>query len=314
MPLNKGRSRKKVSSVVKIILSQIPMAHLSERVSSLFSIHNRNKVLHYSTIDKEMKTNRSSFKKLKGLPMLFGILLLTLGLLILLSQLVNQNVWALFGLYWPILLVIYGTYRLATKKGSRVVSAVIIGSGALIQLKNLGLIRGSAFLILFAAGLVLLGIKIIVEDHQDKEAFRNRQAQAYTKTPPTGEGESDESRQAGGHSKRPNFYEEKDVLNDRFLFVNDTKVYRSDTFSGGQVEASFSDVILDLKNVWPLENEIYMDVQVNFSTLTLQLPTDWHVIVNDKHYYSAKELKDQVEPEITLIIRSREFMGSLKII
>lgn len=62
MPLNKGRGRKKVSSVVKIILSQIPMAHLSEQVSSLFSIHNRNKVLHYSTIDKETKTNRSSFE------------------------------------------------------------------------------------------------------------------------------------------------------------------------------------------------------------------------------------------------------------
>lgn len=273
--------------------------------------------------------------------MLFGIILLTLGLLIILSQLVSLDFWSLLGIYWPIFFVVYGLYRLVTRKGSWIFSGGIILTGILFQLKNLGYIQGSAFLILLALGLVLLGLKIIIDDRQEKKAFQNHHSWAYNAGARTGatgdqsaasDEESDEenqeagasnsegsetagqSRPSGGHSKRPNFFEEKDFLNDRFLFVNDTKVYRSDTFSGGQVEASFSDVTLDLKNVWPLENEIFMDVQVNFATLTLQVPPDWHVIVNNKHFYSARELQDQVEPDTTLIIRSREFMGTLKII
>lgn len=270
--------------------------------------------------------------------MLFGILLLALGLIIILTQLFNQSFWTFFGLYWPVLVVIYGVYRLFSKKGSRVLSAAIIVSGILFQLQKLGYIQGSAFVILLAMGLVLIGIKIIVDDQQEKEAFRNRQAQAFSKTKVKNEEDGAENRtrssqneedsfvgeeentdpghrrQVDSHSKQANFFENKDVLNDRFIFTNDTKVYRSDTFSGGQVEASFSDVTLDLKNVWPLDSEIFMDIQINFSSVTLQLPADWHVIVNNKHFYSAKELKDQVEPETTLIIHSREFMGSLKII
>lgn len=236
--------------------------------------------------------------------MLFGLIVVALGVLLLLSQLMSVSFWLLFSKYWPIALIAYGILRLFKRNKSKVYSLIIILIGVIVQLNALGLFTGNSWVVFLALLLILMGLRIIFEasspqgrkihsmDSDGTEAF------SYTE----------------GRKTHKASFEQKDVLNDRFVFTSDRRIYKSNTFSGGFVEAIFSKVDIDLKNVWPLEEEIHLDCRANFSTLTIDVPADWHVVVNGKHYYSKNEVEFDQKPTATLIVDSQVFAGSLRIV
>lgn len=230
--------------------------------------------------------------------MIVGILLFSIGGLMVLTQLLGENFFALFGLYWPILLIVYGILRLLTNKHQRSFPLFLIVLGALLQAYHLHLFRGSILLILIGIGLILLGLRLILNRFAQKKAV-------YTENTFS----DDDVRGKASYG-----YEERDMLNDRFLFADAHRVFRSDSFSGGDVEVVFSSVTIDLKNVLPLDNNVRINASVQFGELVLQVPSDWHVIVNGKHYYSMQEQKENREATSTLYVDSEVFAGSLKIL
>lgn len=243
--------------------------------------------------------------------MLFGLFLLIVGCLLLASQLLPWPIGRLILQFWPLALVILGLVRLIRKQGSRSFSYVLICAGLFFQLRKLGIIQGSLLVIFFALALVVLGLKLLMDERSDRVHFfqhrAGENANAQKEARSDQERVYDPTRSGGG------FFEDKDFLHERFVFVNDERIYRSNTFSGGQVEALFSQVQLDLRNVLPLESEVRMDLQINFAEVTLLLPPDWHVIVNNKHFYSSNELHHETTPSTTLQIQAKTFLGNLKI-
>lgn len=230
--------------------------------------------------------------------MILGILLFGIGTLILLTQLFGGSFFSLFGLYWPTLLILYGVLRLLDDKQWHNFPLFLIALGAILQGYHLGLFRGDILLILIAIGLILLGLRRIVNRFSQKKMVY-------------GETVFSEENVRGNATYG---YEERDVLNDRFLFADAHRVYRSDSFSGGDIEVVFSSVTIDLKNVLSLDNNVRINASVQFGELTLQVPADWHVIVNGKHYYSSQERSENSEMATTLYVDSQVFAGTLKIL
>lgn len=237
--------------------------------------------------------------------MLFGLIIVAIGVVLLASQLINVSFWPLFKTYWPIALIIYGFLRLFKKNKSKAFSLILIGIGVVVQLNTLGYLKGNSFSIFLALILIILGLKVMISAAAPKNKNIHRldseSAGAFSYT-------------EGRKYKPDSSYEHKDMLDERFVFTSDRRTYQSNTFSGGSIEAVFSNVNLDLKNVLPLEKEILLDCRINFSSVTVDVPSDWHVIVNGKHYYSKNEIEFDQIATATLIVDSQVFAGSLRIV
>ncbi len=235
--------------------------------------------------------------------MLFGILLVSTGLLLLLCEFLNLSFHVLFGYYWPVIIILYGLYRFFTSEKKK--SSLIIAAFGLLLLSNTThIISGNAWRICFAVVLILFGINVLTTFNRSSKysyTFSNKKnGFSYTTS--------------GKKVADSNFYEERDFLDDRFLFANDHHIYHSETFSGGKIEAYFSDVYLDLKNVWSLEKEITLNCDVNFSNVKIDVPADWHVIINGKHYYSKNEVSCEQPPTTTLIVNAHIVAGNVTIV
>lgn len=263
--------------------------------------------------------------------MFFGLLIFCFGIIVLLGQIFAKSFWWLWSYFWPIAVMIYGLIRLTKKSKSKIISTLMIAIGAISLLSNIGFLRGSAVVILLALALILFGLKIMFDENYRKNSFKvnfNKDYKdyrdkyyKYNKSKHNEEDEDDENdeddferswafREGTGNSA---FYEERDLLDERFIFTNENRVYKSDNFSGGRVEVDFSSVTLDFKNVWPLENTIHLDLTVNFSDVTIVVPSDWHVIVNQTHYSSKDGSNLDPDNVTTLVINSRVFAGNLRI-
>ncbi len=237
--------------------------------------------------------------------MLFGLIIVAIGVVLLASQLFNVSFWPLFNTYWPTALIIYGFLRLFKKNKSKAFSLILIAIGVVVQLNTLGMLTGNSWTIFVALVLIVLGLRVMFSAATPKNKYVHRLdsdhsgAVSYTE----------------GRKYKPDAsFEHKDVLDDRFVFTSDRRTYQSNTFSGGSIEALFSNVVMDLKNVLPLEKEIRLDCRINFSSVTIDVPSDWHVIVNGKHYYSKNEVELNQIATATLIVDSQVFAGSLRIV
>lgn len=237
--------------------------------------------------------------------MLLGLLFIALGAALLLSQILSIDFMTIVSTYWPIFLIIYGVLRLFKRDKSKITSVLIIGIGLVVQLNSLGYFSGNSGLVFVALLLIIAGVRIIIGVTAPEEAnvhsLDDDHSTAYQTT-------------KARKKKKANYFEQKDFLNERFLFTSDQRIYQSENFTGGFIEASFSNVHIDLKNVWSQGNEIALECKVNFSTLTIDVPSDWHVIVNGKHYYSKNEVEFEQAPTATLIINSKVTAGTLKVV
>lgn len=231
--------------------------------------------------------------------MLFGILFIGLGVLLLTAQILNLSFINLLLTYWPTFFIILGLVRLLERNKSKRFSLIILLFGIIVQFAKLNYFTVDLISIAVAVALIFLGIHTLLDEKRKRTIPKDYATHVDSKR--------------FEETAEDYLYENKDFLNDRFLFTNDVRIYQSDTFSGGEVEADFSNVTLDLKNVWPLESEIYLSCIINFATLTLDVPEDWHIIVNGKHYYSKNDGGTE-EKAVTLIVESKVFLGSLKII
>lgn len=243
--------------------------------------------------------------------MFLGAIFLAIGLLLLTSQLLGLDYDTLFALYWPSIIILYGIFRLVVRRKASPTTLCILFAGLLIQFRTLGWLSENIWTILLALLLISLGIKFVIDAFESKQKVRSAHsggAQAHFSYQDT----SASSRH--DDSFRSTSFEDRDFLDDRFLFSSEKRIYRSNAFSGGKVDVDFSSIFLDLRNVWPLEKDMTLDVNVRFGTLTIDVPADWHVIVDGKHCYTNQEATVPQPTTCTLIVTSHVFAGTLRIL
>lgn len=235
--------------------------------------------------------------------MIIGLFFFCLGALLIAAQLFHWSFWYLFSQYWPCFFILWGLIRLLRRRPSRLLSWTMIGVGLVLEGYILEVFQGELGGLIIGVLFLIIGAKIMLETgkyHRRKK--REEDAQVFHSA----------STSTGKPTNSP--FIEQDELDDRFLFTNDRRIYRSDTFSGGRVEVDFAQVCIDLKNVISLEREVHMECSVNFGELILEVPRDWHVIVNGKHYYAQDEMDRDRVPTATLLVDSRVLVGNLKIV
>lgn len=237
--------------------------------------------------------------------MFFGLLLILLGGTLLASELLALSFWTVCRLYWPVLLILYGLAQLFRAK-SKWFGLCFIAVGGILQATTLGVLNGSAWTVLLSILLILLGLRFVIRPNNfdgtdgSDPRFSNQQSRVYP----------------AGQQVR---HVERDLLDESFSFTSAHRVYHSKTFSGGEVRSSFSSVHLDLRDVWPLEEETHLNVSIRFGELEIAIPADWHCIVNGKHCYAHAE-KEHPESDAaegaahTLVVDSSVFAGVLRIL
>lgn len=228
-----------------------------------------------------------------------GLFIVLLGLAIILEEFFKIPTWKYISLYWPSILAFYGIIRLFQKDKSKNWSLAIIFLGILLQLKKLNIVTVNIFTVAIAIFLIYLGISIIFDSTKSSnKEYKYKKYGSFSET------------YVGSNNKYSPIYIYDNFLNENISFKDLTLVVESPNFTGGQINSKFSEVTIDLRATNTTSNEIDMDISILFGEVKLLLPQNWHVIINNQHYYSEYESNIKTILNIT----STENFSTLKIL
>ena len=231
-----------------------------------------------------------------------GLIILLIGISIILESFFGLHISYYLFMYWPSILLIYGLVRLFNKEKSKSLSLFFVLIGLVVQLNFLKVIRINLFELIFAILLILIGFNILKSAIEKSK--RKANGKAYN------EQTSYEEYSNDNHSyNRERTYINKDFIDDKYSFTSENIQYISKTFSGGNLNVSFANVVLDLSQVESIVRDIDLNIDILFADVIIILPKNWHVIVNGRHYYSENES----DIDTILTIKSDEKFGNLKI-
>lgn len=104
---------------------------------------------------------------------LFGIVLIAVGVISLLSSLNYLDSWYIFSNYWPVVVVLFGVKSLVDHKSSTIFGIIVIGIGVFLQLEALGLwyLAGvNVREMIVPAVIILIGLYFILPKERKKGA------------------------------------------------------------------------------------------------------------------------------------------------
>jgi hypothetical protein len=192
--------------------------------------------------------------------LVFGVLLITVGVLLLLDRAGALDAWALFEVGWPAILILTGAAQVITRPRNRLGGAVLTGLGLALFGWTLGMVSSLAVLwplLLIALGVWLMAARWPSADRTDGFA---------------------------------------DSDTDIVAVFDDRVVHRSGRFAGGSVTAVFGDVRLDLRDAWLDPAGARLQVTTVFGDLDLVVPEGWRVTVSGPELLGDVGLRDAHHP------------------
>ncbi len=220
--------------------------------------------------------------------LLIGSILLLVGVGILLERLAIWNFGAFVGTWWPSLLILVGVVQLATGSMGPIAATLLIGTGALLQARELDLLPGGLTRFLLPAALILVGLWIVVSAATGRSARRSRASATKVR---------------------------EDTV-DRFVAFGGLEVQNaSKAFSGGSVTAMFGGAGLDLQSAELPEAGADLEVTALFGGVEVSVPKSWRVEVRGTPLFGGVE--DATEPPTgdgpVLRIRATAIFGGVEV-
>lgn len=279
-----------------------------------------------------MKRNRINHNNDGG--MIFGFIILAVGVLILLRKLdVFYPDWLLS---WPMILIAIGVITLVKHEFKSFFGVLMLGLGMFFLLErefdfNFGLQR-----FVFPIALIMVGIYLItkkrreqqvLEDIQEKIRARSKTPLATSEEIKIGEeynkGEKTASSNyssgaksyAGMSGVSGTSYSDSVSIDSIMSGINKRMLTKN--FQGGKLTAAFGGIDLDLTQA-DFSGMVTLQVDVIFGAIKLVVPPHWDVRVEvtniaagveDKRVYRQSE----VDSDKVLIIRGTVFFGGLEI-
>ena len=222
---------------------------------------------------------------------IIGGILVAVGALLLLS---NTNVinlvwgWDFILTWWPILLILWGLWDLVSGGFRfRLWPIILLLLGVGFQLSALGLWQWD-FSVVWPVFIVIVGLAILL-GRRGRRIRREKMASGVIV-----EGAS-VSRTGTGNTWRAVFNSIEERYPDR-------------EFRGGEVEANFGSVSLDLRQATLPETGARLDLQLTSGGLHLRVPSNWRVNVKgvSTHFGEVQERRtgpspDGAEGELTIV-------------
>lgn len=192
--------------------------------------------------------------------LVFGVLLIAVGVLLLVDRADLLDAWALFEVGWPAILLLAGTAQVITRPRNLLGGAILAGLGLALFTWTLGYVTSLA--VLWPLLLIALGIWLMAARWPSPERI-------------AGLGDSG---------------------NDIVVVFDDRVVQRSGPFAGGSVTAVFGDVRLDLRDAWLDPSGTVLQVTTVFGDLDLEVPEGWRVTVSGPELLGDVNLRSPHDP------------------
>ncbi|WPR74089.1 LiaF transmembrane domain-containing protein [Algoriphagus sp. NG3] len=260
--------------------------------------------------------------------MIFGFIILAVGVLILLRKLdVFYPDWLLS---WPMILIAIGVITLVKHEFKSIFGVLMLGVGVFFLLErefnfHFGLQR-----FIFPIALILVGIYLITQKRKEQQVLSDIQHKIRNKptaSPTPGEeykkeeksafsGESSDTKAFAGMSGvSGTSYSDTASIDSIMSGINKRMLTKN--FQGGKLTAAFGGIDLDLTQS-DFSGMVTLQVDVIFGAIKLVVPPHWDVRVEvtniaagveDKRIYRQSE----VDQDKVLVIRGTVFFGGLEI-
>jgi predicted membrane protein len=210
---------------------------------------------------------------------LFGSAIVLIGVLFLLQNLDIirvDNAWRLIG---PSLLIAFGVSRAidSYRPGGRLWGALIAAAGVLLLLGNLRIIDPHIWRYIWPLFIIAVGLQMLLRG----SIYRRRWP-----APESGEG-GGKPQPGDGGPVGPS----SDRLNEWAFFGAVRRRVDSKQFEGGEVNAMFGGVELDLRDAAITKDEAVIEANATFGGVEIRVPESWNVIVAGQGIFGGYEDK-----------------------
>ena len=224
---------------------------------------------------------------------IFGVFILLAGVLLILTK--TKPEWfgeiGFWDIIWPSAIIFVGLAGCVSRDISGF-SLGIVAVGVLFLLKNLGVIEGSVWPIAIAIVLILVGVTTIL-----RQFFKKNKKMKVTRDGKVVYGDGREGK------FRSDYNEEGGYVKYNGSFGDDYITCGSDVFTGGEINTSFGDFDIDLKDVREFTDGAELKATVSFGDLTVHLPKTVRVDLDAAGSFSGKGVKGGPAADAPYVLR-----------
>ncbi len=195
---------------------------------------------------------------------LFGLLLIALGVLFLLDRAGTLEASDTIRDWWPAAIIAVGAVQLFDRPRSLLGPAIVMGVGIVLLLFTLDVVTGSVFAVLWPVLLIAVGLGIL---------FRH-----------------------GGGPRVSAEGSSEDVIRATAVFGGHEVASRSPGFRGGSASAVFGGVTLDLREARLDPEGARIDATALFGGVEILVPNGWRVATSGTPIFGGIENKAAGEP------------------
>ena len=192
-----------------------------------------------------------------------GVLLITVGVLLLFDRAGTVDAWALFEVGWPAIVILAGAAQVATRPRNLLGGVILTGLGVALFAWTLGYVTSLA--VLWPLLLIALGVWMMAA-----------------------------RRPSTFHIEGLAGLEDSDT--DIVAVFDDRVVQRSGPYAGGSITAVFGDVRLDLRDASLDPAGATVQVTTIFGDLDLEVPEGWRVTVTGPELLGDVNLRAAHDP------------------
>jgi len=183
-----------------------------------------------------------------GSRIVFGVVLILVGVLLMLSHVGWFSFGELVQFFWPLALIVIGLWQWATRRfRASFWPLLLIVLGVFFLLLNLGLLDGRTFGVVIGAVMIGFGIWLVIRK------ARPRTVQAVSSA---------------------------DGVDHWIMFGGVEEELTTQQFNGGNVTAIFGGADLDLRHAGLAEGESVLNCTTIFGGIDIRVPESWDVIVD----------------------------------
>ncbi|MDF2159058.1 DUF5668 domain-containing protein [Algoriphagus sp. CAU 1675] len=259
--------------------------------------------------------NYSTPRKNSDGGIIFGFIILGLGLLLLLKKLgVFYPAWMLT---WPMILIVIGVFTLIKHQFKSLFGGLTLFAGVYFLLEREFDFDFGLHNYILPIGLIILGLYLISQKQKEKQVIESIREQMQSRKSSSSTEEGSTGTEPLGTASAGSGFTFSDRLNIDAIFSGVNKRVLSKNFQGGKLTAAFGGVDLDLTQA-DFKGLVTLQVDVIFGGMKIIVPPHWDVRtevsniaagVEDKRIYRQSE----VDPDKVLVLRGTVLFGGLEI-
>jgi predicted membrane protein len=204
---------------------------------------------------------------------LIGTVLAGIGVLLLLQNLgylYVDDIWQ----YWPVILIVIGFSRIASCRGygGKIWGGMMILVGSIFLLRNLGYIYGDVWRLFWPVILIFVGLGMLARHLDSRYSF------GLGATSSSGTGST------------------VGTLHISSIFSGARRVVESQEFEGGELNAVFGGIEIDLRKAGTKKDEVILEANAVFGGIEIRVPETRNITVRGDGVFGGYEDKTMHAP------------------